>query len=183
MVSHSQIVLFMWFVHFWPLSLVSKNPPQASSVLSDKVYVICRRSRLQRRSWEFQPCWMQKTWWLLRFLTASVSWHTSPSITTTSMDAPRVSIICLTVCVSAFVPFSSVYTTSILSTCLLQLVVWEVWSAQLKAPQRNRLGRRTSRWYLRCFPLPNLPQRTALPPPPTTQGPLLPPKKTELPHR
>lgn len=91
-VSQSQIVLFMWFVHFWPLSLVSKNPPQASSVLSDKVDVICRRSRLRRRSWEFQPCWMQKTWWLLRFLTASVSWHTSPSFTTTSMDAPRVSI-------------------------------------------------------------------------------------------
>lgn len=47
---------------------------------------------MQRRSWEFQRCWMQKTWWLLGFLTASVSWHTCPSTTTTSMDAPRVSI-------------------------------------------------------------------------------------------
>ncbi len=75
-----------------PFSVNSEDPPWASSVLLDKVNVICRRSGLQRRSWEFQLCWMQKTWWLWKFPIASVSWHTFPSTTTTSMDAPRVSI-------------------------------------------------------------------------------------------
>lgn len=93
------------------LGLDSKYPHWVSTVLLDKVNVICRHSGLQRRSWEFQRCWMQKTWWLLRFLTVSVSWHTSPSTTTISMDVPRVSIS-LSLC--PFLPLSP----SFCLTCL-----------------------------------------------------------------
>ena len=53
--------------------------------------VVCRHSVWPRMSWEFQRCWMQTTWWLFGFPTASASWPTSRSITTTSMDARRVS--------------------------------------------------------------------------------------------
>ncbi len=119
LVSQSQTICFfcglLAHFHLWPLSLDSENPPWASSVLLRKVDVICRRSRLQRRSWEFQRCWMQKTWWLLRFPTASVSWHTSPSTTTTSMDVPRVGI---NVSQSQFLPLFCLFFQSHNSICL-----------------------------------------------------------------
>lgn len=56
----------------------------------------------------------------------------------------------------------------IVSVCL-QLAAWAVLNVRLKAPQRSRRGKRTSRWCRRCFPHPNPPARTALPPPPTPQ--------------
>lgn len=74
--------------------LIVLLPPKfttTSSWFSNEGLAVYRLSRLPRSSWESLLCWMLRTWWLSRFLTASVSWLTSRSITTTSMADPQVS--------------------------------------------------------------------------------------------